>query len=189
MKTKASPRTTYIGSVRGIDGRFGSPPATPFHSVKLPLQAVTALQALVDKAVDRASRRWVTIAISYDDPNRLRVMHAPPPAYERRAAESYLRGDALRVTGVEGNSVNLDISSRFAVGIFSDLLAAAGTRAQEFVLLRVPNRKHDLIEVVADVDLTPAPMAEQDRLGESGAAAAAAVLAAEDFSDWEGSDA
>jgi hypothetical protein len=187
MKALTRPRTS-VGAVIGRNARFGTPPGEAFYRVELVCHAALDLQGLLTKSRDWVSRRWVTVTASYHDPNRLRVTHAPPPAYESRAADSYFRGDAMRVTGVEGSSINLDLSSRFAVQSLNELIASATARAKEFIVLRVPNRKRDLIEVLADVDLPTPQTDEEQRLGASGAGLAATVLPAEDFSDWEQSD-
>ena len=183
MKAATRPRTN-IGAVYGMQGEFGATADQPFYLVQLDLRTLPELRALLEKASDQHGRRWVTITASYHDSTRLRVTQTPPPAYEQRAVEDYLRGDVLRVTGVEGNSINLDLSSRFGVGTFLKLLDSASQRAKEFVAIRVPSRKHDLIELLPDVELFQAETAEQVGLGIAGAAMASAVLPVEDFADW-----
>jgi hypothetical protein len=66
--------------------------------------------------------------------------------------------------------------------LLRDQLSLTSARAAEFIEIRVPSRKRDVIEFVPDVDLAPR---EAQVLAAGSVAAATAVLPQEDFRDWE----
>ena len=168
-----------IGSVRGSGGFFAK---FPFYEVRLDKKnAIPELDNLLAKS-DAQRRCTVTLTVSFHQPDRLRVTETDPPNYEIRASATYLRGDAMRVQGREGKSCNLDLSTRLGVVALQRELRLAAERAQEFVVLRVPSRKHDLIELIPDVEFA---VSEQDVLVAGSTMAAVGALPSEDFSDWE----
>lgn len=161
-------------SVTGLGGQLGS---NPFFEVRLSIPDCGALIEGLKQAAAQAGT--ITIAVTRENPNRLRLKCDPLPAYEARAPASYLRGDVLRVQGVDTNSCNLAISARFGVPLFSQDLSAAAGRARNWVLVRVPNRKYDQVEFWPDVDL---PSTGEDT---ALLQAQSSGLVYEDFSDWE----
>ncbi len=168
-----------LGSINGSGGLFAR---FPFYEVRLSKgKAVPELDRLLGQA-DRDRRCTLTLTVSYHQPDRLRVTETDPPNYELQASASYVRGDAMRVQGREGVSCNLDLSARLGVGALRDELRVAAQRAEKFVVLRVPSRKRNLVELVPDVDFG---LGESDILAAASMAAAGTVLRAEDFSDWE----
>ena len=167
-----------IGYVVGENGRFGR---SPFFSVRLPLAQCAELDELLARA-SAEQRRTTALTASFHQPGRLRLTEIDPPAYEVHAAAHYVRGDVLRVQGKEGVSCGLDISARFGTPLLREQLRRAMASARQFVELRVPSRKRDVIEFIPDIDLKPS---EADALVAGSVAAATAVLPAEDFGDWE----
>lgn len=167
---------TVLGYVNGQSGQFGR---LPFFALRLSLDQAAALDGLLGRA-GAQSRNTTTLTASFHQPARLRVTEIEPPDYELRAAAQYVRGDVVRVQGKEGVSCGLDVSARFGIPLLREQLSAARGRARDFLELRVPSRKRDLVEFVPDVDLTTTS-------DEAAALAAAQVagLEAEDFSDWE----
>lgn len=170
-----------IGYIVGEGGRFGR---VPFYRLCLPLEQCQALDGLLAGA-GAAQRHTTTLTASFQQPDRLSVTEIEPPEYELRVAAQYVRGDVLRVQGKEGVSCGLDISARFGVPLVREQLGLARARARQYVEFRVPSRKRDVIEFIPDVDL---PAADQDLLVAGSMSAIAAVLAPEDFSDWENAD-
>jgi hypothetical protein len=168
-----------LGSVNGIGGVFGRFPFYELHLDKK--RGVPELDRLMAQA-DPDRRCTLTLTVSYHQPDRLRVTETDPPNYESQASASYVRGDAMRVQGREGVSCNLDLSARLGVGAFRNELRVAAGRAEKFVALRVPSRKHDLVELIPDIDLG---VGEDRILVEASVAAIGTVLPADDFSDWE----
>jgi hypothetical protein len=167
-----------IGYVVGEGGRFGR---LPFYSVRLARAQCKELDELLAKA-GAEQRRTTTLTASFHQPDRLRLTEIDPPAYEVRATSYYVRGDVVRVQGKEGVSCGLDLSARFGVPLVRQQLAQATAKARQYVELRVPSRKRDVIEFIPDVDLKPS---EEDTLVAGSVAAATAALSIEDFSDWE----
>ncbi len=60
--------------------------------------------------------------------------------------------------------------------------ASPANCAKAFVILRVPSRKRDIIELIPDIDLDAS---EKEMLIAGSVAAATTTLPPEDFSDWE----
>ncbi len=172
------PKRRVIGYVMGNAGLFGR---SPFYEIRLDKKAVSEIDRLLAQG-NAARRCTVILAVTYHQPDRLRVLEADPPEYESRASGAYLRGDAMRVQGREGVSCNLDLSARLGVEALRHELRVAGGRAKAFVVLRVPSRKRDIIELIPDVDLD---LSEKDVIVAGSVAAATAMLPPEDFSDWE----
>ena len=174
--TKAKRKT--LGYIVGSAGTFGR---APFYQITLQKPALELLAQLLAKTATDA-RSSLTITVSYHQPDRLRITQAAPPDYEARAARDYVRGDAMRVNGREGVSCGIDLTSKGGVPALLSALQNAGARATNAVLLRVVNRKRNIVEIIPDADLVPG---EEDALVAGSVAAAAAVLPPEDFSDWE----
>ena len=171
-----------LGYVKGSRGRFDH---TPFYSLRLRLGECRELNELLAK-VDGQGRHTMTLAATFHQPDRLRLMEVEAPEYERRAAAQYVRGDIIRVQGKQGVSCGLDISGKFGVPLVREQLAGAMAKAKEFIEFRVPSRKRDVIEFVPDTELIRSiERDDADLLAEASAAAAAEVLEPEDFSDWE----
>jgi hypothetical protein len=171
-------KRSVIGYVFGKGGRFDH---CPFYRLELPLAECRKLEELL-AAAGGEQRRTATLTATRQQMDRLCVTGVGPPKYEQRAVEQYVRGDVLRVQGTEGNSCNLTISARFGVPLMTQQLGVALERAREFVELRVPSRKYDLVEFVPDVDLDSS---DEQILAAGSIAATVVGLAAEDFSDWE----
>jgi len=163
-----------LGSVRGFDGTLTG---ENFYEVKLQKDGAAELVRLL--APTAGARRGVSLTTDYHDPNRLRLTEVEPPDFEQGAAPRYLRGNALRVSGRAGNSCNIDVSARFAVAPLIEQLSDAQSAANRFILLRVPSRGRDLLEIIPDTEL------DDVALGQAGEALAAEILPHEDFADWE----
>jgi hypothetical protein len=175
--TKTKRRT--IGYVIGAAGSFAR---FPFYEIRLDKKkAVPELDRLLAKG-NVAQRCTVTLSASFHQPDRLRVTEIDPPDYESRASAAYLRGDVMRVQGREGISCGLDLSARLGVQALQNELRLASKRAKTFVILRVPSRKRDIIELIPDIDLDAS---EKEMLIAGSVAAATTTLPPEDFSDWE----
>jgi hypothetical protein len=169
-----------IGYVMGVGGRFGR---LPFYSVRFGLPQCKELDGLLAKS-GAQRRRTTTLTASFHQPNRLRLTEVNPPDYEFRAAACYVRGDVIRVQGKEGVSCGLDLSARFGVPIVREQLGLAMAKAREYVELRVPSRKRDVIEFIPDTELN-APVSDEDALIAGSVGALTDALPPEDFSDWE----
>jgi hypothetical protein len=166
-----------IGNIRGFDARLGG--KDDFYQIKLDLPAVDDTTRLL--ATVSGARQGVSITADYHDPDRLRLTVVDPPEFEAQAPARYLRGNTLRVSGRSGNSCNLDISARFGIPPLIDALRGARQAANAFVLLRVPSRTRDRLDILPDTELP----GDDDAFGESGAKLAANVWTHEDFADWE----
>jgi hypothetical protein len=161
--------------VRGYEGQLGG---ESFYEVKLDKNGAAAeLERLLAPTV--GARRGVSLTTDLHDANRLRLTEVQAPDFEAAAAARYLRGNALRVSGRPGNSCNLDLSARFGVPPLLDQLTDARAAAVRFVLLRVPSRARDLLEIIPDIEL------EETALGRAGDALAGDVWTHDDFADWE----
>jgi hypothetical protein len=171
-------RRRVVGYVGGTGGVFGR---APFFQIQLSKQAVRQLDELLMKA-DGDRRCTLTVTASFQQPDRLRVTEADPPQYEAVASSAYVRGDAMRVNGREGASCGIDLSARWGVPALRNALRLACERANNYVLLRIPSRKRDLVEIIPDMELLPA---DEGAVLSASATSAAALLPAEDFSDWE----
>jgi hypothetical protein len=170
-------RRKTLGYVQGARGRFST---SPFYRLHLPVHdACPKLDQLLQKAATEG-RVTATVTASFHQPDRLRITMVNAPDYEQRAAAQYVRGDVIRIQGRVGVSCGMDVSGQFGVPLLREKLGDAVRRAKEFVELRVPNRKHDVVEFWPDVDLLP-----NDDIVSASVAAAGAVLPKEDFSDWE----
>lgn len=166
-----------LGYVIGQEGRFER---IPFYRLRLSLTQCDALDELLARA-GAEQRHTTTLTASFHQPDRIRVTEIEAPDYELRAAPQYVRGDIVRVQGKEGVSCGLDISARFGIPLIREQLGAARTRARQYVELRVPSRKRDVVEFVPDVDLNPS---EQDVIVTGSVLAAMSSLPPEDFGDW-----
>ena len=171
-------RRRYVGNVYGTAAKLGR---DPFFEIQLGLEKIEALDRLLARANGNL-RCTLALTLSFHQLDRLRVTETDPPDYELRASAEYMRGDTMRVSGKEGRSCNIDLSARFGVPEFRKQLRQARERASRYVVLRVPNSKHDLLEIIPDSELATAD--EQSLLSAS-ANSTASLLPAEDFSDWE----
>jgi hypothetical protein len=175
--TKATRRT--IGYVAGHSGAFAR---SPFYEIRLDKKkAAPELDRLLAKG-NVANRCTIALTASFHQPDRLRVTEMDPPDYESRASPAYVRGDVMRVQGREGISCSLDLSARVGVQALRNELRLARERAKVFVVLRVPSRKRDIVELIPDVDFN---LSDQDAIVAGSVAATSVALPPEDFSDWE----
>jgi hypothetical protein len=171
---------TTIGYVEGRNGQLGR---DPFYALELPLPQCHELDELLGQS-DADARRTTTLAASCEKPSRIRLKQDDAPEYEADLEPTYVRGDMLRVQGKELKSCNLAISAKFGIPAIRQQLKAAAERSSDFVLMRVPSRHRDVVEFVPDIDLR----GQQSNIGAeviAGTSAAAEILGAEDFSDWE----
>ena len=178
MVAKAKDGRRVLGFVRGQQGVLGS---DPFFVIHLPKEAAVALDQLLGSS-DGSRRCTVTITITSHQPNRLRITEIDPPQYESKACETYLRGDTMRVNGGIGKTCGLDLSARFGVPAIRSQLREALDQADEFIVLRVPSRKHDLIEFIPDTAISTV---SNDAMLQASMSSAAQLLPAEEFTDWE----
>src|SRR5437868_14673082 len=132
-----------LGDVRGFGGALGGP-GRPFYEVRLLIPTVPDLERLLLAGAGR--RGGVSVTSDYYDPNGLRVSRVDPPAYEAAAARRYLR-DALHVRGRTGSSCNIDLSAKSGVPELVRELQDARAAAANFVMIRVPSRARDLVEI------------------------------------------
>jgi hypothetical protein len=178
MAVKNAARRT-IGYVMGNAGAFAR---SPFYEIRLGKEkGVPQLDRLLAKG-NVANRCTIALTASFHQPDRLRVTEIDPPDYESRASAAYVRGDVMRVQGREGVSCNLDLSARLGVQALRNELRLASKRAKVFVVLRVPSRKRDIVELIPDVDFD---LSEADVIVAGSVSAMTAALPLEDFSDWE----
>jgi hypothetical protein len=167
-----------IGYVTGRSGVFDR---RPFYQIRLDKDASAQFDQLLSKG-NAAGRCTVAVSVSYHQPDRLRVTEIDPPDYELRAVTGYVRGDTIRIQGREGVSCGLDLSARFGVPLVREQLRGATQRAVEYLVMRIPSRKRDVIEFIPDVDLTHSDV---DTFVAGSVTAAMSILPAEEFSDWE----
>jgi hypothetical protein len=173
---KNTQRVIFSGSDGELNGQ-------PFYRLHLGPAPLAELRSELERRSKRA-RAWVTLVVTADNPNRLRLKDDPTAEFEARAAPIYLRGDTFRVTGRQGRSCNITMSSDGAAAL-ARKLGEAGERMREWVEIRVPSRKRDLLEIVPDVDISAGDSGEIDAIVSAGARAGSRALTREDFSDWE----
>lgn len=137
----------------------------------------------------RRDRRQLAIAMPAIIPGHARtrgtLSNTDPPAYEVRAAASYMRGSAARIQGGR-NSFNL-VMSKLGAKELAGLLEREIKRARRYVEIRASRgsaRRDPIVEVIADTQATVRATERAD-MGLSGAALAKDVWPTEDFSDWE----
>ncbi|MDP9175184.1 MAG: hypothetical protein M3O30_15155 [Planctomycetota bacterium] len=169
---------TTIGYVLGESGHFDR---SPFYRLRLSIAECRRFDELLER-VRAGHRCTATLTASFHQPDRLRVTEIEAPEYERRAAAQYIRGDVVRVQGREGISCGLDVSGQFGIPLIRQQLGLAMARAAQYVEIRVPSRKRDVVEFVPDVDLESG---EDNALVSGSVSAATSVLPREDFRDWE----
>jgi hypothetical protein len=166
-----------IGFVHGSGGFFAQ---SPFYVLQLDKKSARQLDKLLEQG-NSSSRCEVTITATFHQPDRLRITETDPPDYEARAVDTYVRGDVIRVQGKPGVTCSLAVSARWGVPAIQSQLRRAASRASKFLLLRVPNRKRDVVEFVADEDLASEPV---DANVAASMASAANLLPEESFDDW-----
>lgn len=167
-------------SAMALDGYLG---AKPFFWARLDKPTATEFAARL-KACAKQQRRWYTLAATYENPRRLRLMPERTPDFESAAAPLYVRGELLRVTGSPGASCNISFSARGAADL-AGCLTRALADAHAWLEVRVPSRKRDLVEFIPDSDVKPSEISEIESLGRTGEVLAGEVLPRDDFSDWE----
>ena len=179
MKQGTDQRT--IGYVKGTNGciiRDGK----PFYRVRLDASALNDLLSLLDQVAPTDERQWHALTATSELPSRLRFYRTPTPNFEQHAAKSYVRGTIYRISGRE--SINICFSVQGAL-LIANRFREAMQHMRNFVLLRVPGRKIDLIEFLPDLQLEAAASEEHARLGQTGESLTGQVWGQEDFSDWE----
>jgi len=174
-----------LGYVVGSDGCLNPGGGTPFYRVSLGTQSIDELLVQLDTA-SQVERAWFTITVTEDNLNRLRIIEARVPAFEKNAPPNYVRGTVLRVSGQK--SLNVDFSSPVGAQLLAQQLRGARDGMDQYVEFRVPSRKRDLVIFVPDVALDPLPTSETDKLSMAGEKLTGEVWSREDFSDWEGFD-
>ena len=179
LKRNKDQRT--IGYVKGTNGCI-TQDGKPFYRLRLDEAALNDLLPMLDQAARTDQRPWHMLTATSEQPSRLRFYRIPTPDFEQHAAKSYVRGTIYRISGRE--SINISFSAQGAL-LFADRFREALQKMRNFVLLRVPRGKIDLIEFLPDVELERAASNEHARLGEAGLSIAAQVLVREDFRDWE----
>ena len=169
----------YFHGSHGILNPVGKP---PFYRVRLDATVLETLISELRTIADCETRIWHTLTATPEKASRLRMYVIRTPDFETQASKCYLRGTLFRISGRE--SVNIDFSSDGAL-LLAERLREAKAKMRSFVLLRLPNRKKDVIEFVPDIELEALHSDEHARLGQAGESLAAQVLGPEDFSDWE----
>ena len=181
-----------MGEVQGSDAKLVDRPDghLKLYRIRLAKEQCVGLAAMLEDRAGEPPGR--ILAATGEKPERLRVLSVPVPDYELAAAENYVRGDVVRVTGT-ARSCNASLS-RIGADLVRNRLSAALKRAHEWVEFRarvVRFRAEEgprcLIELVPDVDVQGAE--EDRRLGEAGVALAGSVWTAAEFEDWESSGA
>lgn len=187
-KQGAQPTRRLIGYVVGTGAQLTGAAQRPFYRIRLRSAQAVELTERLESASASEEPRWYTLTALATNPNRLGLTeHLRLPAFEQAAAAVYLRGEAFRITG-KGASCNIDFST-VGASLLAERLRTALSNMDEWLELRIPNRKRQLIEFVTDRELLAASSAEIDKLALAGAQLAAEFLAHEDFSDWEEADA
>ncbi|MHC4444837.1 MAG: hypothetical protein ACYTF1_08290 [Planctomycetota bacterium] len=174
-----------LGYVMGSDGCLNPGGGTPFYRVVLDTQSIDELLKQLDTA-SQVERAWFTITVTQDNLDRLRIIEARVPAFEKNAPPNYVRGTVLRVSGQK--SLNVDFSGPVGAQLLAQQLRRARDEMKEYVEFRIPSRKRDLVFFVPDVALPPTPTSELDKLSMAGEKLTSEVWPTEDFSDWEGFD-
>lgn len=167
-------------SLTGLDGALDH---NPFFRVRLDRQQLAALAKQLRICASR-HRRWFTLAATYENPARLRLVKYPTPDFETGAATAYIRGEILRVTGKERRSCNITFSSLGAEQLVRGIEEAR--RRMRASVEMMADRRHGMVEFVPDVE-------RGTRGGEGDLAAAleaesSAAMPPDDFSDWERSE-
>lgn len=163
---------------RGHHGRLG---VSPFCEVILGKSECGALSSVLKAQVSSPNAGRVTIAVTKENPDRIRLKFDALPAYEANARPHYLKGDVCTIQGTPNNSCNLYLSSRFGSPIFTAELDAAVNAARGDVLLRVPSKARNIVLFIPDTDPRfpqPSGIHPLDLSQIRG-------LEVEDFSDWE----
>ena len=153
-----------------------------FYQVRLDASVLAELIPNLRAAATCKERLWHTLTATSENASRLRMYVIRTPDFEMQASKCYLRGTLFRISGRE--SVNIDFSTDGAL-LLAERLREAKAKMRSFVLLRVPNRKKDVIEFLPDIELEALHSDEHARLGQAGESIAAQVLGREDFNDWE----
>lgn len=187
-RRSAQPVKETIGYVGGFGGRLTGPGGRPFYQVRIRSAQVAELLKHLDNCAACADRSWFNLCATYDEPDRLRLTRdLETPAYEGQAAPIYLRGDVFRISGQE-KSCNIDFSGPIGAALLAERLRAAQALMRDFMEIRVPNRKRQLVEFVPDVDLEAAQTPEHKKLALTGEALAGDLLAGDEFADWGSQD-
>ena len=178
-----------IGYIRCFDCHLNGPGKQPFFRARLDVEQSEALVGNLKRCAESLERTWFTLAITYDELSKLRLIRAITPRFESDAAEAYLRGEVFRVTGRD-RSCNINFSE-VGAGLLAARLQMARSRMRRFVEICVPNRhrERNLIEFIPDVDLEAVESPEHQKLAHTGEALAGETWNSDDFSDWEGFDA
>lgn len=172
-------------AITGFAAQLAGPGASPFYSVRLRSCEAQALADEFRACAASPGRRWFALTATHERPERLRLSEElATPAFEARAAANYARGEAFVIQG-KGRSCNIRFSGRVGAGLLADRLDAARAVMHEFLEIRIPSRNHDLIEFIADTELSATEAPDQAALGAAGANLAGLTIAPEDFSDWE----
>jgi len=169
----------YFNGSHGLLSLAGKP---AFYQIRFDASVLEELISNLRAVADSDSRMWYTLTASSESLSRLRMYTSRTPDFELRASKCYLRGTLFRVSGKE--SANIDFSTDGAL-LLAERLREAKTKMREFVLLRLPNRKKDIVEFWPDIELEALPSDEHLRLRQGGETLAAQVWCPEDFSDWE----
>lgn len=188
MDTTAKDR--MIASITCSGCELNGPAKQPFFRAKLDRQQSAELIEHLEQCANVGKRQWFLLLVTYDDTTRLRLMQQGPPAYEANAAEVYLRGEVLKVTG-QKDSCNIEFSGRVGAPLLVERLQTVRQRMRRFLEIRVPNRwsRRNLIEFIPDTELEAAKTAEHHKLALAGEALTGEAWTEDDFSDWESQDA
>ncbi len=179
-----------LGEVIGRDARIAvdRDEQIRIYALRIGRAEAEELLRLLDAADGAAGRpNGVILAATCENWSRLRALLDPAPRYEIVAAQDYLRGDVVRVTGSK-RSCNIFLSG-IGAAMLQERLRAAANRMTDWVEMRarVVHRRaasqRSLVEFVPDADLRRE--LEATRLGRTGEALAGDVWTAEDFKDWE----
>lgn len=180
-------RSTVAGYVTCEQVELRGPTAKPFFCARLGITEAKKLLELLTRLAGSETRDWYYLVSSTPNLERLRLVDLDrTPAFERAAAQDYLRGELFRVSG-GSDSCNIEFSAPVGARLLAERLRSTLTRARCHIQIVVPNRhgKKDLVELIADTDSAADDGDEFDRLGSAGEELAAQTLPAEDFSDWE----
>jgi hypothetical protein len=180
VSRRVTPGEPVSYSAIALAGNLG---AKPFFWARLDKPTATEFAARL-KACAKQQRRWYTLAATYENPRRLRLMLERTPEFESSAAPLYVRGDVLLVSGSPGVSCNIAFSSGAAADL-SECLTRAMPHARRWVEFRVASRKRAMVEFIPDTELESMPSREHAALGRAGLALATKILPPENFSDWE----
>lgn len=182
--TKKKKVRQTLGYFDCLNGELNGPKGRPFFRVRLDKEWVERLRHALRDCAARGGRCWFTLTSTSEKPERLRLTEKQTPAYELNAESIYVRGEAVRISGDKG-SCNIDFSGQVGASLLEERLETAQTRMRRFLDIRVPSRARNLIEFITDTELEAMPSPEHEKLAIASGLAAAEVLGAEDFSDWE----